>query len=113
MLKKKRKRNKKLFEMVKKPATERIFPPLSTLKEDFPKEDEEMTSNFSESDPSLDIVCNVVSILPVEYDVPSEVNKVESIFTEEMAIHRPLCYYVMNNSCVEVNMHYSRGLISR
>jgi hypothetical protein len=30
-----------------------------------------MTSNFSGSDPSLDIVCNVVSVLPVEYDGPS------------------------------------------
>jgi hypothetical protein len=60
-----------------------------------------MTSNFSESDPSLDIVCNVVSVLLVEYDVPSEVNEVESDFTEEMAIHKPLCYYVMNNGCVE------------
>jgi hypothetical protein len=87
--------------MVKRPATERIFLPLSTLKEDLPKEDEEMTSNFSESDPSLDIVCNVVSVLPVEYDVPSEANEVESDFTEEMAIHKPLCYYIMNNGCVE------------
>jgi hypothetical protein len=60
-----------------------------------------MTSNFSESEPSLDIVCNVVAVLPVEYDVPSEVNERESDFTEEMAIHKPLCYYVMNNGCVK------------
>jgi len=40
-------------------------------------------------------------MLPIEYDVPSEVNEVESDFTEEMAIHRPLCYYVMNNGYVE------------
>jgi hypothetical protein len=26
---------------------------------------------------------------------------VESDFTEEMTIHKPLCYYVMNNGCVE------------
>lgn len=60
-----------------------------------------MTSNFTESDSSLDIVCNVVSVLPIEYDVPSEVNEVESDFTDEMAIHKPLCYYVMNNGCVK------------
>jgi hypothetical protein len=90
-----------VFEMVKRPATERIFPPLLTLKGDLPKEDEEMASNFSESDPSLDIVCNVVSVLPIEYDVPSEVIEVESDFTEEMAFHKPLCYYVINNGCVE------------
>lgn len=90
-----------IFEMVKKSATERILPPLPTLKKDPPKEDEEMTSNFSESDLSLDIICNVVSVLLVEYDVPSEVNEVESDFTDEMAIHKPLCYYVMNNGCVK------------
>lgn len=71
--------------MVKRPATERIFPPLPTLKKDLPKEDEEMTLNFSASEPSLDIVCNVVSVLPVEYNVPSEVNEVESDFIVEMA----------------------------
>jgi len=87
--------------MVKRPATERIFSPLPTLKKDLPKEDEEMTSIFSESDLSLNIVCNVVSVLLVEYDVPSEVNEVESDFIDEMAIHKPLCYYVMNNGCIE------------
>ena len=81
-----------------------FFPPLSTIKKDLPREDEEMTSNFSDSEPSLDIVCNVVSILPVEYDVISEVSEVETDFTEEMANHKPLCYYVMNNGCVE-NQH--------
>jgi len=89
-----------VFEMVKRPATERIFPPLPTLKKYFSKQDEELTSNFSESDPSFDLVC-VVSVLPIEYDVPSEFNEVESDFTEEITIHRPLCYYVMNNGCVE------------
>ncbi|KEH17474.1 hypothetical protein MTR_0013s0330 [Medicago truncatula] len=59
-----------VFQMVIKPATERISPPLSILKKDHTKEDEKMTSNFTESDPSLDIVCNVVSVLPIEYDVP-------------------------------------------
>jgi hypothetical protein len=43
-------------------------------------------------------------MLPTKYDVPSEVNEIESDFTEEMANHRPLCYYVMNNGCVE-NQH--------
>jgi len=82
-----------VFEMVKRPATERIFPPLPTLKKDLPKEYEEMTSYFS--------VCNVVSVVSVEYDVSSEVNEVECDFVDEMAIHMPLCYYVMNNGCVE------------
>jgi len=93
-----------VFEMVKRPATERTFPPLSTIKKDFLREDEEVTSNFTESEPSLDIMCNFVSVLSVEYDVPSEIDEVESDFTEEMAHHKPLCYYVMNNGCVE-NQH--------
>jgi len=76
-----------VFEMVKRPATERIFPPFPTLKKDCPKEDEELTSNFYESDPSFDLVL----VLPIEYDVPSVVNEVESDFTEDMTIHRPLC----------------------
>ena len=79
-----------IFEMVKRPNTERIFPPLPTLTKFFLEEDEELASNFSEFDPSFDLVC-VVSVLPIEYDVPSEVNEVESDFTEEMTIHRPLC----------------------
>jgi len=89
-----------VFDMVKRPATERINPPLCTLEKSFPEEDDEMTSNFSGSEPSFDVIC-VVSVLPIEYDVPSEVSDVESDFTKEMAIHRPLCYYVMNNGSVE------------
>jgi len=89
-----------IFEMVKRLATERIFPPLPTLEKSCPEEDDEMTSNFSESEPSFDVIC-VVSVFPIEYDIPSELSDVESDFTEEMAIHRPLCYYVMNNGCVE------------
>jgi len=93
-----------IFEMVKKPATERIFPPLPEIKKDLPKEDEVLTSNFSDSEPSLNIICNVVSILPIEYDIMSEVSEVEEDFTEEMANHKPLCYYVMDNGCIE-NQH--------
>ena len=37
-----------VFEMVKKPAIERIFPPLAEIEKDLRKEDEEMTSNFTE-----------------------------------------------------------------
>jgi len=61
-----------------------------TLEKNCLEEDEEMTSNFSGSDPSFNVVC-VVSVLSIEYDVPSEVSDVESDFTEEMAIHRSLC----------------------
>jgi len=88
-----------VFEMVKRPATERIFPPLSTIKKDLSREDEVVTSNFIESEPSLDIMCNVVSVLPTEYDVPSEVEEVESDFIEEMAHHKPLWRWDLKSTC--------------
>jgi len=50
--------------MVRKPATERIFPPLSVVKENPPKDDDEMTSNFTSSEADFDVIC-VVSILPI------------------------------------------------
>jgi hypothetical protein len=52
-------------KMARKPATERIFLPLSVVKEGITLEDEEMTSNFSKSESDFDVICNVVSILPV------------------------------------------------
>ncbi|KEH17079.1 hypothetical protein MTR_0046s0090 [Medicago truncatula] len=75
--------------LTKGKGSKKLFsPPLSILKKDHPKEDEEMTSNFIGSDPSLDIVCNVVSVLPVEYDVQSKVNEVEN---DSMKLHlKPL-----------------------
>jgi len=88
------------FEMVRKPATERIFLPLSVVKEDLAKDDDEMMSNFTGSEVDFDIIC-VVSILPIEYDVTSEITVDEGYFTEEMVVHKPLCYYVMDNGCVE------------
>jgi len=88
------------FEVIRKPATEKIFSPLSESKENFTKEDDKMTSNFNSSEANFDVIC-VVSIFPVEYGVTSEINEDEGDFTEEMAVHKPLCYYVMDNGCVE------------
>jgi len=60
------------FEMVRKPATERISPPLSVVKENLTKNDDEMTSNITSSEADFDVIC-VVSILLVEYDLTSEI----------------------------------------
>jgi len=86
--------------MMRKPTIEIIFPPLSAVKDNLTKDDDEMTSNFTSSKADFDAIC-VVSILPVEYDVTSKITEDEGDFTEEMAVHKPLCYYVMNNGCVE------------
>ncbi|MCI64881.1 hypothetical protein A2U01_0086139, partial [Trifolium medium] len=54
-----------------------------------------MDDDLLESEVDFDVICNVVSILPVEYDVWSEVTDGEDVFDEpEMAD-------VMNNECVE------------
>lgn len=58
--------------------------------------------NFgTESEPSLDITCNVVSVLPREYDQVTKVKEPEDSTTIEMVRHMPVCYYIMNNGCVE------------
>lgn len=61
-----------------------------------------MDSDFMDSEPEFDVLCNVVSILPAQYDVISKVEENEEEFdTKNMANHKPVCYYVMNNGCVE------------
>ena len=89
-----------LFDAFRKPATERIFPPLSVVKEGLSIEDEELTLNFTDSKASLNIIL-FISMLPIEYDVISEVREDEEDFIEEMTAHQPKCYYVMDNGCVE------------
>ncbi|MCI95186.1 hypothetical protein A2U01_0116484, partial [Trifolium medium] len=64
---------------------------------DFMKDDD-----LLDDEPDFDVLVGVVSILPVEYDVPSEVNEEEEDFIEsEMANNKPMCYYVMGNGCIE------------
>ncbi|WJX68287.1 hypothetical protein P8452_52674 [Trifolium repens] len=54
-----------------------------------------------DSGPNFDVIC-VVSILPSEYDVQSEVTELETDFEQlDMADPKPICYYVMNNGCIE------------
>jgi hypothetical protein len=77
-----------IFGTFRNLATERIFPPLSVVKKGISVEDEELTSNFTDSEASLNIIL-VVSMLPIEYDVISEVTEDEENFTEEMAAYQP------------------------
>ena len=63
-------------------------------------EDEELTSNFTDSEASLNIIF-VASMLPIEYVVISEVTEDNEDFTEEMTAHQPKCYYVMDNGYVK------------
>lgn len=46
--------------------------------------------------------CDIVSVLPVEYDMVSKVSKTEEDFVRDETVGgKPLCYYVMNISVVE------------
>lgn len=65
----------KVVEIVTRPKKERL--PLPPIEEN-PIGDDEMDS---ESD--IDVVCNVVSILPAEYDVVSEVKESEDDYNPE------------------------------
>jgi len=61
-----------------------------------------MDSYFIESEPDIDVICNVVSILPSKYDVVSEVEESEDDFNQEdIDKYRPMCYYVTNCGCVD------------
>lgn len=64
--------------------------------------DDMLTDDFdTDSEPSLDITCNVVSVLPREYDQVMEVEEPEDATDLEMVRHRTVCYYIMNNGCAE------------
>lgn len=61
-----------------------------------------LTDDFdSGSEPSLDILVGVVPVLPREFDQIIEVEDINNITEREMVAHKPVCYYVMNNGCVE------------
>ena len=68
-----------------------------------PEEDEDMlTDNFeSEGESSLNINCNVVSVLPCEFGQETEVEEREEDDAIDLTKHRPVCYYVMDNGAVE------------
>ncbi|MCI48972.1 hypothetical protein A2U01_0070215, partial [Trifolium medium] len=61
-----------------------------------------MDDDLLDSEPDFDVIYNVVSILPHEYDVWSEITDREEEFEEPPLVDfKPVCYYVMDNGCVE------------
>lgn len=80
-------------------------------KEEPPLRDDEMaTNNFDLGlEDDSDVICNVVSVLPREYDYVTEVAEPEDCDEEEMARHKPVCYFVMNNGYIEKkNVFFNR-----
>ncbi|MCI67548.1 hypothetical protein A2U01_0088807, partial [Trifolium medium] len=80
----------------KRPVKERMSAPMVVAKkEERIKGGHMEADDFLDFEPDLDILVNVVSILPAEYDVWSEVIDGEDEFdNNELALHRPMCYYV-------------------
>lgn len=82
-----------------------MFPPLSPIKgekaTDKVVEGAEVETNDFDlgSEPKLDIICNMIYVFPLKYDIVTEVIEEEAI-NEELATHKPLCYYVMNDGSV-------------
>jgi hypothetical protein len=81
-----------------------VEPKIQSSIADNVEDDHMEEDDFLDYEPDLDIIVNVVSILPREFDVCSEITDEEEEFGRQMALHRPVCYYVMNNGTMEDQM---------
>ncbi|CAJ2645042.1 unnamed protein product [Trifolium pratense] len=94
-------------EVAKRPAKERLSivleePTAENAQEVAEGEDDLEDDDLLDEGSDFDVMVNVVSILLLEYDVPTEVNELEEDFEAlDLADHKPMCYYVMQNGCVE------------
>ncbi|MCI48963.1 hypothetical protein A2U01_0070206, partial [Trifolium medium] len=94
-------------ELAKRPAKERLAPVVEEAEAENGKyaeneEDYMDDDDLLDEEPNFDVLVNVISILPLEHDVQTEVNEVEDDFeVSKMENHKPVCYYVMGNGCVE------------
>src|SRR3954471_3137884 len=70
------------------------------------KEDDRLTNDFdSDGVSSINFNCNVVSVVPHEFYQETEVENCEEADAEEMAKHRPVRYYVLNNGVVVTSLY--------
>ena len=85
----------RLFTSKEKVASEKI--------QENPNKEDEMSTDDFESDgvSSFNVNCNVVSVLPHEYNQETEIEDQDEVDEEEMAKHKLVCYYVLNNGAVE------------
>lgn len=68
---------------------------------------DQVTDDFGlESEVSLDILVNMVPILPEEYNCITEVEKSIEVDAEEMDLYKPKCYFVLNNGSVDSQMGF-------
>jgi len=68
--------------------------------EEKPAGDDEMDSNFLDSEPKFNVICNVVSILPVKYVIVSDVQESKEDYnSEDMEKYKSMCCYVTDYGC--------------
>jgi len=60
-----------MIESGRRPTKERLS--LPSIEED-PNKNDELDSEFMDSEPDFDVICNMVSIFPAEYDTVFEVD---------------------------------------
>ncbi|CAJ2652047.1 unnamed protein product [Trifolium pratense] len=90
-------------EMAKRPVKERLSiileePIAENAQGGAEDEDDMEDDDLLDEGSDFDVMVNVVSILPLEYDIPTEVNELEEDFEAlNLADHKPMCYYVMQN----------------
>lgn len=66
------------------------------------KEDELVYDNIdSGSEDDFNVLCNVVFVLPREYDCVTELFESADCEEEEMPRHKLVCYFIMNNGFIE------------
>src|SRR3954470_16255483 len=100
----------------KPPVERRLFKAENILEEEEKmrpspwKEEDRMTNDFdSDGVSSINLICNVVSVLPHEFNQETKVEDCEEADIDEMAKHRPVCYYVLNKGAVkEQNAFFER-----
>ncbi|CAJ2675460.1 unnamed protein product [Trifolium pratense] len=85
-------KGKQVVEVTRRPLKERLIQPEDDQKVENEFGGEKMEDeDLLDSDPEFDVLVNVVSILPAEYDVWSEVTEGEDEFDEsELALHKPM-----------------------
>jgi hypothetical protein len=86
--------DQRMVKSNKRPAKERLS---LHVVEEGPNEDNELGSRFTDLEPDFDVICNLVSILPAEYDMISEVDDLEEEFyPKDMGEY--MCYFVNDGS---------------
>ena len=88
--------DQRMVESNRRPTKDRLCLPIAEVD---PNEDNELGSGFTDSEPDFDVICNLVSILPVEYDMISEVDDLEEESDlKDMGEYNPMCYFVNDGS---------------